>query len=87
MQARIQDDVLFDLCVVLLFRFQLEGGCLVVERICRVWVQKELGQEGVEDVDEVVHGRPCLIDHVEAYTARRFVNVWVENLVDKPDRR
>jgi hypothetical protein len=29
-----------------------------------------LGQEDLEDVDHVIHGRPCLVDDIEADGAR-----------------
>lgn len=39
---------------------------LTVQGVRRVWVAEELGKEDLEDVDHVEHGRPSLVDHVEA---------------------
>ena len=65
----VQCHVLLDLGIVLLFRFQLQRGRFVVERVRRVRVKKQLGKEGVKDVDEVVHGRPGLVYHVQAHAS------------------
>lgn len=43
---------------------------LPVERIRRVRVAEELRKKDLEDVDHVVHRRPRLVDHIEAYGAR-----------------
>ena len=51
MAASVKLDILLYLLVVLLLGLQLERGGLVVEWVSWVWVQKELRQEGVEDVD------------------------------------
>ena len=67
MVTGIQLDVLFDLPIVLFFAFQLQTGCLVVEGVRRIGVQEELREECVEDVQDVVHGRPCLVYHVQAH--------------------
>ena len=63
-------NVLLDLLHVLLFRLQLERCRLVVQGVRCVRVQEKLGKEGVEDVNEVVHRGPCLVDHIQANTAR-----------------
>ena len=45
-------------------------GCLCIEWVFRVRVKQELRQEDIENVHEVEHGRPSLIDHVETHTPR-----------------
>jgi hypothetical protein len=37
-----------------------------VQGVCGVGVSEELREEDFEDVDHVVHGRPGLVDDVEA---------------------
>ena len=49
--ARVERDVLFDLGAVVRGLVHHEGGGLAVERVGRVRVQQELGQEDLEDVD------------------------------------
>lgn len=60
-------DVVLDLLAVLIFVFKLQLRRLGVQRVRRVRVQKQLGQKNVENVDEVVHWRPCLVDDVQAH--------------------
>lgn len=38
--------------------------CFDVQRVCRIWVGQQLGQETFEDVHQLVHRRPGLVDHV-----------------------
>lgn len=39
--------------------------CFTIERIRRVRVAEKLRQEDFKDVDHVIHGGPCLIDHIK----------------------
>jgi len=43
-----------------------QGGRLPVEGVCGVGVQQQLRQEHLKHVDEVKHGGPGLVDHVQA---------------------
>jgi hypothetical protein len=55
-----------------------ERGCFAVQRVGRIWVAEELGNEHLEDVDHIVHGRPGLVDDIEtdrAGPALRSANV------------
>ena len=70
MCTSIETNIFFDFCGVLVFWFQLERGCIVVERVGRIGIQKKLRKECVKDVYQVKHGRPSLIDNIQAYTAR-----------------
>lgn len=50
------------------FRLSHHQSCrLAIERVLRVRIPQQLGEEDFEDVDHVEHGRPCLVDNVEAY--------------------
>ena len=51
-----------------------ERSGLPVERVGGVGVKQELGEENVEDVHEVEHRAPGLVDHVQADAARRLVH-------------
>lgn len=51
---------------------QQQGGGLAVERVGRVRIAQELREEHLEDVDHVVHGRPGLVDDIEADGAGAF---------------
>lgn len=41
-------------------------GCLAVEGVGRIGIPKQLRQEDLKYVDHVEHGRPSLVDDVEA---------------------
>jgi hypothetical protein len=43
-----------------------QGRRLAIQRVGRVWVAEELGKEDLEDIDHVEHGRPGLVDDIEA---------------------
>jgi hypothetical protein len=43
-----------------------QGGGLAVEGVGGVGVAEQLGQEDLEDVDHIKHGRPCLVDDIQA---------------------
>ena len=58
-----------DLDIICLWLFHQKRRRLAVQRIRRIGVAQELWEEDFEDVDHVVHGRPCLVDHVKAYRA------------------
>ena len=45
-------------------------GSLSVERVGWVWVPQQLWEEDLENIDHVEHGRPCLVDNVEADRSR-----------------
>lgn len=62
--------VLLDLISELLLRLEQERCCFVVQRVGRVRVHEKLWKERVEDVYEVKHRGPSLVDNVEANTAR-----------------
>ena len=60
-------NVLFYLLLILSLVLQLQLGCFGVQGVGRVRVQQQLRQEYFEDVYQVVHRRPCLVDHVQAH--------------------
>ena len=64
-----------DLGVVALLVAHEESCGLAVERVGGVRVPQELREEHLEDVDHVEHGRPRLVDDVEADRARQLVDV------------
>lgn len=64
-----------DLGIVALLIPHEKRGSLAVERVGRVRVAQELREENVEDVDHVEHGRPRLVDHVEADRTRELIDV------------
>ena len=59
----------FDLGVVALRLPHQQRGRLSIQRIGGVRVAQELGQEDLENVDHVEHGRPGLVDDVQAHRA------------------
>lgn len=59
---------------------QVKRGGVPVEGIDRVRVGEELRKETLENVEEVVEGRPGLVDHVEAHCTGSLVNVRVVHL-------
>lgn len=63
----------FDLGLVTLWLAHHERRRLAVERVRWVRVAQQLRQEHLEDVEHVVHGRPRLVDDVEADTTRPAV--------------
>ena len=44
-----------------------------------------LREKQLKNVQQLVQGAPGLVDNIQTYRARHFVNVGVENLVDKAD--
>jgi hypothetical protein len=56
----------FDLGIVALGFPHQKRGCFTIKRVCGVGVSQELWEKDFEDVDHVVHWRPCLVDDVEA---------------------
>lgn len=56
----------FDFRLVYLGLAHQERSSFAVQRIGGVRVAEELGQKDFEDVDHVEHGRPCLVDDVQA---------------------
>jgi len=56
----------FDFCLICLGLAHQECSGFAVQRIGGVRVAEELGQEDFEDVDHVEHGRPGLVDDVQA---------------------
>ncbi len=63
----------FDFLLIHLGISHQKRRCLAVERIRWVGVSEELGQEDFEDIDHVEHGRPSLINDVEAYRAGTII--------------
>jgi hypothetical protein len=57
----------FHLGIVALWLSHEKRRCLTVQGICWIWVSQKLWEEDFEDVDHVVHGRPCLVDDIEAH--------------------
>lgn len=53
-----------DLAGVGLLVAHVERSGLAVQGIRRVGVGEQLREEALEDVEHLVHGRPCLVDHV-----------------------
>ncbi len=80
---RILLDVLSDFGFVLFGLVKVEGGGVAVQRVHWIRVGEQLGQKRLEDVHQVVHGRPCLIDHVQADSSGGFVDVRMENAIEK----
>mmetsp|Transcript_32045 Transcript_32045/g.95721 ORF Transcript_32045/g.95721 Transcript_32045/m.95721 type:complete len:242 (+) Transcript_32045:424-1149(+) len=60
---------------------------LAVERVAGVGVKQQLRQEDLKHVDQVKHGAPRLVDHVEAHRPGRQVYVGMEDPVDEADGR
>ena len=59
---------------------KIHCSCISVERICRVGVGEELGQERLEYIGEIIEGGPSLVDDVQTDGAGHFVNVRMVNL-------
>ena len=59
---------------------EVHGRRIPIERVCGVGVGQQLWQERLEDVGEIVEGRPGLVDDVEANRAGHLVNIRVVNL-------
>jgi hypothetical protein len=57
----------FDLGIVARGISHEEGRGLAVEGVGRVRVAEELREEDLEDIDHVKHGRPGLVDNIEAH--------------------
>ena len=55
-----------DFRIVALGLAHQQRGRLAVERVRRVGIPQELGQEDLENVDHIKHRRPGLVDHVQA---------------------
>ena len=47
-----------------------ERRCLAVEGVRRVGIEQQLWEKHLKHVQEVEHGRPCLVDDVEAHGTR-----------------
>lgn len=71
--ARVLEHVLLHLGLVALRLAHHERGRLAVQRVGGVRVAQELREEDFENVDHVVHGRPGLVDDVEAHGAGSVV--------------
>ncbi|KAK6706262.1 hypothetical protein SNK03_010086 [Fusarium graminearum] len=57
----------FDFSIVALgFSYQ-QGCCFAVERVGRVGVSQKLGEEDLENVDHIKHGRPSLVNDIQAH--------------------
>lgn len=96
-------NVLFYFLLVLILVLQLHLGGFVVQRVSGVWVKQQLWQKDFENIYQVVHRRPSLIDYIQTYRARtlkfkfesgqttreylRLVDVRMENPVFEADRR
>jgi len=66
-------NIVFDLFLEILFICHQQTGCLLVERIFGVWIKQKLRKKNFEDVEEVKHGRPCLVYYVKANRARPII--------------
>ena len=77
----------FDLSIIARLITHHQRGCFAVERIGWVRIAEELGKEDLEDVDHVVHGRPGLIDDVEADGAGHLIDIRMEYPIHKADTR
>ena len=62
-------DIVPDFLLILLWGLEVAQGCVSVEWVLGVRVLEELRDEDVEDVDEGEHRAPCLVDHIQAYSA------------------
>ena len=96
-------NVLFYFLLVLILVLQLHLGGFVVQRVSGVWVKQQLWQKYFENIYQVVHWRPSLIDYIQTYRARtlklkfeseqrtreylRLVDVRMENPVFEADGR
>lgn len=78
-------DVLAHFGLVLFGFVQVESGSVAVQRVDGVRVGEQLRQERFEHVDQVVHGRPCLVDDVEADGAGCLVDVGMKDAVHEAD--
>lgn len=76
---------------------RVEGRRLGVQGVSRVGVKEQLGQEHVEDVNQVEHRGPGLIDDIKTYRARPkmpkfkretllLINVRVEYSINEANR-
>lgn len=65
----------FDLDIVACGISHEEGRGLAVEGVGRVGVAEELRQEDFKDVDHVKHGRPRLVDNIEAHGSGPSIHV------------
>jgi hypothetical protein len=54
------------LCIVALRFPHKKRGCFTVQGVRGVWVSQKLREKDFEDIDHIIHGRPCLVDDVEA---------------------
>lgn len=74
----------FDLGIVACGISHEEGRGLAVEGVGRVGVAEELRQEDFKDVDHVKHGRPGLVDDIEAHgsgpSTHVLATIWGENI-------
>jgi len=70
-------DVLFDLFLVGFWVVHQQTSGLTIQGVLGIRIQQKLWEENWEDVDELIHGWPRLIDYIEAYTSRGFVYIWM----------
>ena len=62
--------VLLYLLFVFLLVLELHLGRFWVQRVRWIGVEEQLGKKNLENVDQLVHWRPSLVDDVEAHRAR-----------------
>jgi len=80
-------EITFDLGIVARGISHEEGGGLTVEGVGRVRVAEKLREEDLEDVDHVKHGRPGLIDNIEAHGPGPSIHVLATFLKEKSQER
>mmetsp|Transcript_7789 Transcript_7789/g.32076 ORF Transcript_7789/g.32076 Transcript_7789/m.32076 type:complete len:207 (-) Transcript_7789:258-878(-) len=64
-----------------------ERSRVAVERVRGVRIEQELREEDLEDVHQVEHRRPRLVDDVQTHAPRALVDIWVVHPVHKSDAR
>mmetsp|Transcript_9766 Transcript_9766/g.36732 ORF Transcript_9766/g.36732 Transcript_9766/m.36732 type:complete len:218 (+) Transcript_9766:478-1131(+) len=83
----VAPNVLLDLDGVCIHVSHHNRSSLTIQRVGGVGVPQQLWQEDVENVHEVEHRRPRLVDHVQADRARYLINVWMVHPVGEADGR
>jgi len=85
--TRVLLDVLPNARLVRVGLFEHECSGVAVERVRRVGVEKQLRQEHGENVDQIVHRTPRLIDHVQTHRSRCLVDIRMEDLTQREKQR
>jgi hypothetical protein len=72
--TKSQSDQTFDFLLIRSSISHIQTCSFRIQRIRRIRIQQQLRQEDSENIDQVVHGTPCLIDYIQAYTSRARFN-------------